>query len=110
MVLQLRTDTIGTVPVVAVGGVVDLATVPQLRDELTKAVRRFPGEHLAIDLDGVGALDDAGLGVLLGIASLARDAGGDVSFVVSNTRLRDQLQRTRVDRAVTVTSTASELA
>ncbi|MEO1056575.1 MAG: STAS domain-containing protein [Actinomycetota bacterium] len=110
MVLQLRTDTIGNVPVVAVGGVVDLATVPHLRDELTKAIRRFPGEHLAIDLDGVGAIDDAGLGVLLGVAALARDAGGDVSFVVSNARLRDQLHRTRVDRAVSVASSASELA
>ncbi|MEM8621722.1 MAG: anti-sigma factor antagonist [Actinomycetota bacterium] len=110
MDIELRTDTIGSIPVVAVGGIVDMASVPQLRDTLTRAIRQFAGQRVALDLDGVRALDDAGLGILLGVAAAARDVGGEVSFVVTNERLRNQLARTRVDRAVDVAATVSELA
>ena len=110
MDIELRTDTVGSSPVVAVGGIVDMASVPQLRNTLTRALRQFPGRRVAVDLDGVHLLDDAGLGVLLGVAAAARDAGGEVSFVVTNARVREQLTRTRVDRAIDVAATVSELA
>jgi anti-anti-sigma factor len=57
---------------------------------------------IVVDLDGVAALDDSGLGVLLGAAAAARQADGDLEIVCNDERLRTRLERTRLDRAVTV--------
>ena len=54
------------------------------------------------DLDGVAALDDAGLGVLLGAAAAARQADGDLEIVCNDERLRTRLERTRLDQAIAV--------
>ncbi len=102
MQVHTRVDTVGDSIVVAVDGSVDLSTVGRLHDDLARAVRQHPGVLLIVDLDAVGALDDAGLGVLLGAAAVARDGGGDVEVVCSRPALRERLQRTRFDRAITV--------
>jgi anti-sigma B factor antagonist len=57
---------------------------------------------VAVDLDGVGVLDDSGLGVILGAAGRAREAGGDLVVVCSDARLVARLQLTGLDRAVDV--------
>jgi anti-sigma B factor antagonist len=100
--VHTRVDTVGSSIVVAVDGIVDLSTVGRLHDDLARAVRQHPGVTLVVDLDAVGALDDAGLGVLLGAAAVARDGGGDVEVVCSRPALRERLKRTRFDQAVTV--------
>jgi len=100
--VHTRVDTVGSSIVVAVDGIVDLSTVGRLHDDLARAVRQHPGVTLVVDLDAVGALDDAGLGILLGAAAVARDSGGDVEVVCSRPALRERLTRTRFDRAVTV--------
>jgi anti-anti-sigma factor len=92
-------------PVVAIDGVVDLAAVGRLHGELTRAVRRHPGATLVVDLDAVDVLDDAGLGILLGAAAAARDAGGDLEVVATRPAIRDRLAVTRFDRAVVVRDT-----
>ena len=102
MQVHTRVDTVGSSIVVAVDGIVDLSTVGRLHDDLARAVRQHPGVTLIVDLDAVGALDDAGLGILLGAAAVARDSGGDVEVVCSRPALRERLTRTRFDRAVTV--------
>ena len=102
MQVHTRVDTVGGSIVVAVDGIVDLSTVGRLHDDLARAVRQHPGVTLVVDLDAVGALDDAGLGVLLGAAAVARDAGGDIEVVCSRPALLARLMRTRFDRAVTV--------
>ncbi len=102
MQVHTRVDTVGSSIVVAVDGIVDLSTVGRLHDDLARAVRQHPGVTLVVDLDAVGALDDAGLGVLLGAAAVARDGGGDVEVVCSRPALRERLKRTRFDQAVTV--------
>jgi anti-anti-sigma factor len=89
-------------PVVAVDGVVDLAAVGRLHNELARAVRRHPGVTLVVDLDGVEVLDDAGLGVLLGAAAAARSTGGDLEVVATGPTMRHRLTATRFDRAVVV--------
>ena len=66
--------------VLHVHGEVDLTTVPRLRGELADLLRDG-GPHLIVDLDDVGHLDSAGLGVLLGAVRRARAADGDVRFV-----------------------------
>jgi hypothetical protein len=53
MDLTLRTEVVETMPVVAVHGEVDLATVPRLRDGLHRELGNHPGRTLIVDLDGV---------------------------------------------------------
>jgi anti-anti-sigma regulatory factor len=49
-------------------------------------------------------VDDAGLGILLGLAGRAREHGGDLRLVCAPGRLRDRLALTGADRAVAVSS------
>jgi anti-sigma B factor antagonist len=93
---------VGEQPVVAVDGAVDLATVPRLRDELLRAVHRWRGRLLVVDLDGVTVLDDTGLGILLGAAAAARRAGGDLELVCSTVGLLERFALTGLDRAIVV--------
>lgn len=102
----LVTSNVGGLTVLAVGGDVDLATIPRLRDALVRLVAERPGLTVAVDLDGVGVLDDSGLGVILGAAGRAREAGGDLTIVCSDPRLRARLHLTGLDRAVSVRDTA----
>ena len=102
MDLRARHDVVATVPVVALSGSVDLATVPQLATALYRLVGDHPARRVAVDLDGVDVLDDTGLGVLLGAAGRARQAGGELVVVVSDERLRARFATTGFDRAVDV--------
>ncbi len=102
MDLYARHDLVGSVPVVSLEGVIDLASIPVLYDQLRRAVSDHAGVTVAVDLDGVSALDDCGLGILLGVAGLARDRGGDLVVIASGARLRDRFRTTGLDRAVEV--------
>ena len=88
--------------VVTVSGAVDLSTVAELRDHLLRVVTEHAGDEIVVDLDEVVSMDDAGLGVLLGLAGRARQAGGDIRLVCSPGRLRDRLALTGADRAAIV--------
>ena len=89
-------------PVLAVSGTIDVATVPELRDALLRLVGDHPGGRVVVDLDGVAALDDTGLGVVLGAAGRAREAGGDLVVVCAGERLRRRFAVTGLDRAVEI--------
>ena len=102
MDLRATPGTVAGVPTVVVDGVVDLASIAVFRDALLRCVHAHAGVAVAVDLDEVTVLDDAGLGVLLGAAAAARHADGDLEIVCNNERLRTRLERTRLDRAVTV--------
>ena len=105
MAMRTTVSTVGGAIVVALDGSVDLAAVGTLHGDLTRVIRRHPGDSVIIDLDGIDALDDAGLGVLLGAAAAARESGGDLEVVCNRSSLRERLERTRFDRAVTVRAT-----
>jgi anti-sigma B factor antagonist len=105
--MRATESTVGSAPVLAIDGVVDLAAVAALHNDLSKLVRRWPGSTVVVDLDGVDTLDDTGLGVLLGAAATARERGGDLEVVCTAPALRDRLARTGFDRAVAVRSTIS---
>jgi len=102
--MQVRTtiDIVGGAVVVAVDGAVDLASVGRLHNDLTRAIHQHPTVTLLVDIDAVTVLDDTGLGVLLGAAAAAREAGGDLEVVCTSTTLRERLTRTRFDHAVAV--------
>ncbi|MCU1394765.1 MAG: anti-sigma-factor antagonist [Ilumatobacteraceae bacterium] len=103
----MRASTVGGRAVLSVSGEIDLATLPRLHDALTRALRESDPPVLVVDLDGVYACDDTALGVLLGAAGRARDAGGDLRVVCSPGALRQRLERTGFDRAVAVASSIS---
>ncbi len=87
---------------IVIDGAIDLATLPTLRDELSRAVYRHRGATLLVDLDGVTVLDDIGLGVLLGAAGAARKSGGELEVVCSLPALLGRFSLTGLDRAITV--------
>jgi anti-sigma B factor antagonist len=91
--------------VVALSGTLDLGTVPALLNALATALLDRRGATVVVDLDGVDAVDDVGLGILLGAAGRARRSGGDLVVVCSNPALRDRLALTGFDRAIDVTDT-----
>lgn len=97
-------------PTLVVEGVIDLATVAELRDAPTRLLREHPHDMVVVDLDGVAAIDDVGLGVLLGMAGRARADGGDIEIVCTRPALREQFAQTRLDRALTIRSTVSRSA
>jgi len=100
--LSTSTTVVGDDVVVALSGDVDLGTVPLLHDTLAKALTTHPGRSFVVDLDGVTLLDDTGLGVLLGVAGSARQAGADLVIVCNNQRLRERFDTTGFSRAVEV--------
>lgn len=102
MDLHARLDLVASTPVVSVEGVIDLATLPALHSHLFRAVTDHPGATVVIDLDAVTALDDCGLGILLGAAGRAREAGGDLRVVAGSDRLRERFRSTGLDRAIEV--------
>lgn len=107
MELSARNSTIGPCPVVSLTGEIDMATLPQLHNVLTRAIFEHRTATVIVDLDGVVVCDDAGLGVLLGAAGRARESDGDLVVVCSGGPLRSRLTRTGFDRAIMVTDTAA---
>lgn len=107
MNIRTREATVAGVTVVEVEGIVDLATLGTLHDALARAIRTHPGATAVVDLDGVVAIDDSGLGVLLGAAALAREHGGDVELLCSTAPVIDRIRATRLDRAISMRATAT---
>ncbi len=102
MVLHGSIEIVGTAPVLSLTGSVDLATVADLRDLLVRTISDHAGRTIIVDLDGVDALDDVGLGVLLGAAGRARQADGDLAVVCASEHLRARFTLTGLDRAIRV--------
>lgn len=110
--MDLRSEVTVTpgLPVVAFSGIVDLSTLATLRDVLLRIVTEHPRRRVAVDLDGVEMIDDAGLGIVLGGAARARGAGGDLVVVVANPRIRRRFSVSRFDRAIELHGTLAEAA
>ncbi|HAP77409.1 MAG TPA: anti-sigma B factor antagonist [Acidimicrobiaceae bacterium] len=95
-------STVGGRPVLHVSGEIDLSSLPTLHDHLSRMVLEHPGAEVTVDLDGVYALDDTGLGMLLGAAGRAREHGGDVVVVCTAPHLLQRFALTGLDRALEV--------
>ena len=102
MELSVRQAKVGSTDVLHVSGEIDLATLPALHSALIRFSNEHPGASLVVDLDGVSACDDSGLGVLLVAAGRLREAAGDMVVVCTDPLLRTRLARTGFDRAVAV--------
>ena len=65
MMLTLSHSTIGVWTIIHVVGEVDMATGPQLRQEIVRHVSEG-SVHIVVDLQNVDFLDSTGLGILVG--------------------------------------------
>ena len=88
--MQLSSSIIrdGPQPVLVFAGEIDLATVPECSDMLTKFVDDHAGRDIAIDLCQVSALDDTGVGVILGAVARARASGSHLALVIDDQHMR----------------------
>ena len=90
--MQLSSSIIrdGLQPVLIFAGEIDLATVPECSDMLTKFVDDHAGRDIAIDLCQVTALDDTGVGVILGAVARARTSGSQLAIVIDDQHMRQR--------------------
>ena len=88
--MQLSSSIIrdGSQPVLVFSGEIDLATVPECSDMLTKFVDDHAGRDIAIDLCQVSALDDTGVGVILGAVARARTSGSHLALIIDGQHMR----------------------
>jgi anti-sigma B factor antagonist len=87
---------------VALRGDLDLATAPELRQCLVEVIDE--GARIVVDLESVGFLDSAGLGILVGGLKRARTAGGELELVCSSRDVLKPLEITGLDRVFTIHS------
>jgi anti-sigma B factor antagonist len=92
MHMQLSSSIIrdGTQSILVFAGEIDLATVPECSDMLNKFVDDHAGSDVAVDMRRVTALDDTGVGVILGAVARARTAGSQLALVIDDQHMRER--------------------
>jgi anti-sigma B factor antagonist len=88
--MQLSSSIIreGIQTVLVFAGEIDLATVPTCSDMLTKFVDDHAGSDISVDMRQVSALDDTGVGVILGAVARARTSGLHLALVIDDQHMR----------------------
>jgi anti-sigma B factor antagonist len=109
MDLDLRVEHQDDRAIVNVGGEVDIATCPQLRDLLNELVDRGIYQ-LVVDLDKVSFMDSSGIGVLVGVYRRIREHGGSLRLTGPSAEVRRVLELTRVTTILPVSATLEEAA
>ncbi|GLH94990.1 STAS domain-containing protein [Phytohabitans aurantiacus] len=77
MSLTVNTEQRGDVVVVAVGGELDMATAPQLQDQITDLLDKGRN-RLVFDLSELSFCDSTGLSVFVRAKNSCDEAGGEV--------------------------------
>lgn len=86
MDLRLEVSEHETWSVIEVGGEIDVATAPRLREQVIALVSS--GKHrLVVSLEGVDFIDSTGLGVLISGLKRVRTHGGDFALVCTEPRI-----------------------
>ena len=90
--MQLSSSIIrdGSQFVLVFAGEIDLATVPTCSDMLTKFVDEHTGLDIAVDMRHVTALDDTGIGVILGAVARARTSDSHLSLIIDDRHMRNR--------------------
>jgi anti-sigma B factor antagonist len=86
MELSMSTADGGPVPIVVVGGEVDVYSAPQLRNQLIEILESGPSTAI-VDLTGVEFIDSTGLGALVAARTTAADRGGSLALVCTHQRI-----------------------
>ena len=104
MVNPFRVEVIGapTAPVVVVRGEIDVATSPQLRNELNALVARG-ARDITLEFGDVSFVDSSGLGVLVGTYKRLREEGdGSIRIVGAQPSVRKVFEITGLEGALLV--------
>jgi anti-sigma B factor antagonist len=99
--LKLETKLTGDAATVVVLGEVDMATAPQLREELTGLVDSGV-TRLVLDCRELQFLDSSGIGVLIAVHKLLDDSGS-LTLDAPPAHVRKVLELTGVSEHVTIT-------
>ena len=94
--------------VVSVGGEVDVATAPRLREELINLVAGGHN-HLVVDLEGLDFIDSTGLGVLVGALKRTRSNDGELRVVCTHSRILKVFEITGLDSVFGIAATIEEV-
>jgi anti-sigma B factor antagonist len=96
MPLTVEPSEHGDATLLVLRGELDIATSPQLRDELVRVIG--DGRRVVVDLEGLGFIDSVGLGILVSGLKRARSAGGDLELVCANRVILQPLELTGLDQ------------
>lgn len=102
MEMSLRRATVATYEVLMVSGDIELGSLPRFNDALIRLVADAVGQQVVVDIDGTDLIEDAALGLILGAAGRARNAGGELVVVCTESKKCQRLTENGFDRAVTV--------
>lgn len=86
MDLRLDVRRHGDWTVVEVGGEIDVATAPRLREQLI-AIVNDQQYRIVVDLEAVDFIDSTGLGVLISGLKRVRTHGGEFALVCTEPRI-----------------------
>ena len=96
MMLTLSYSNIGQWTILHVVGEVDMATGPQLRQEIVRQVSQG-NSHIVVDLQNVDFIDSTGLGILVGGVKRARSNGGEFRCAGLSNTLKEVFALTGLD-------------
>ncbi len=96
MMLTLSHSNIGQWSVIHIVGEVDMATGPQLRQEIVRQVSEG-NSHIVIDLEQVDFIDSTGLGILVGGVKRTKSNGGDLRCAGLSDNLKEVFNLTGLD-------------
>ena len=96
MMLSLSHSQIGEWNIIHIVGELDMATGPQLRQEI---VRQVTGgnTHIVVDLENVDFIDSTGLGILVGGLKRTKSVGGDLCCTGLSDNLKEVFKLTGLD-------------
>jgi anti-sigma B factor antagonist len=93
--------------VLAVGGEIDVATAPRLREQLIGLVNADRC-RIVVDLEAVDFIDSTGLGVLIGALKRVRTHDGELVLVVTEPRILKVFEITGLLQVFTVRTNVAE--
>lgn len=94
---------------IAVCGELDLATVPQFWGSSAEVVGRVPsGSRLVLDVEGLGFLDAAGLGVIVRLGNCLRARGASLKVAGVRPSVQRVFELTGLDQLLATPTPAAE--
>lgn len=107
MDLRLDVSQRGEWSIVEVGGEVDVATAPRLREQLISLVG--DGRYrIVVSLEAVDFIDSTGLGVLISGLKRVRTHGGEFAVVCDEPRIMKVFEITGLDTVFNVVPTLDD--
>lgn len=104
--LSINRSTDKGVVRVLLAGEIDLRTSPELNEALAAIVSSRP-RSVVVDLAGVQYIDSSGVGTLVNLKRQIERAGGAVALANPQTRVRNVLEITNLDKFFTIVDDAA---